>query len=340
MIRDRRPKLVAGVGAVLLLVLALLSVAGVRVMPSYLAAWLFVLSVPLGALLLVGILEATAGETSPLLSPLRALLPLMPVAALFGLPVLLLSGTLYDPSAWPAAGIGREWFARTPFSLRMVVFLLIWSALAMQFATPPRTGSRRVAAGFGFGLTLVTGTLAAFDWIMAVEPGIASSEFGLLFLAGTTLSALALTAIGVPAQRGFTTPLLLALALWMFLHFSQFLVIWSANEPHEATWYLHRIGGLGGACLWLAVLLLVLAPLLLLPMTRPAAGRRALAGIAGMALLVRLLEDFWLVTPSFRGGFTLSIADLLAAAGVMALVVGLQLAGWLPALGRRRLVRA
>ena len=340
MTRNRRPMLVAGLGAALLLVLAVLGLSGVRVMPSYLAAWLFVLSVPLGALLLVGILEATAGETSPLLPPLRALLPLMPVAALFGLPVLLLSGTLYDPSGWPADGIGREWFARTPFILRMVVFLAIWSALAVQFSAPPRPGGRHVAAGFGFGLTLVTGTLAAFDWIMAVEPGLASSEFGLLILAGAMLSALALTALREPTHRGFTTPLLLALALWMFLHFSQFLVIWSANEPHEATWYLHRIGGPGGTCLWLAVLLLVLAPLLLLPVTRPAAGRRSLAVIAGLALLVRLLESFWLITPSFRGDFTLSIADLLAAAGLIALVVGVQLSGWLPVLGRRPLVRA
>ena len=131
------------------------------------------------------------------------------------------------------------------------------------------------------------------------------------------------------------------LALWMFLHFSQFLVIWSANEPHEASWYLHRIGGLGAACLWLAVLLLVLAPaLLLLPVTRQLTLRRSVAAVAGLALLVRLLEDFWLITPSFRGGFTLSIADLLAAAGVLALVVGVQLTGWLPDLGRRRLVRA
>ncbi|WP_419730996.1 hypothetical protein [Lichenicola sp.] len=345
MTRDRRPMLLAGAGVIPLLVLAVLGGAGMRVMPSYLAAWLFVLSVPLGALLLVGLLEAFAGEASPLLPPLRALLPLMPVAALLGLPVLLLSGTLYDPSAWPAAGIGREWFAHTPFSLRMVVFLLIWSALALQFSVPPRLGGRRVAAGLGFGLTLVTGTLAAYDWVMAVEPGIASSEFGLLVLAGAMLSALSVAAllaclVDPPASYGFAGPLLILLALWMFLHFSQFLVIWSANEPHEASWYLHRIDGLGAACLWLAVLLLLAAPVLRLPAIRPAARRRLIAAIAGLALLVRLLESFWLITPSFRGHFTLSAADLLAAAGLIALVVGVHLAGWLPALGRRRLVRA
>lgn len=350
----RRSLLIPGIGLVLLLVLLVLGVAGVRVMPSYLSAWLFVMSVPLGALLLVSGLEAvgtqamTAPATAPVPAPmlstllpsLQALLPLLPVVAVCGLPILLLSSTLYDPAAWPAEGIGRGWFARGPFSVRMVVFLAAWSALALLFSVPARSGGRRGVAGLTFGIVLVTGTLAAFDWAMAVQPAIASSSFGLLVLAGGAVSATAVACVlptASPGARAFAIPLLLMLAIWIFLHFSQFLVIWSANKPDEATWYLQRIGGFGAVCLWFATLMFVLALVLLLPNRK--GSHRPVAIVAGLALLVRLLESFWLITPAFRGSFTVSIVDALAVGGLVAVVVGVQVGGWLPAKEGHRHVR-
>ena len=355
----KRSLLILGIGLVLLLVLLVLGMAGAKVMPSYLSAWLFVMSVPMGALLLVSGLEALGtqalGATAPasgpvperaprlatLLPPLQALLPLLPIIAVCGLPILLLSPTLYDPAAWPAEGIGRGWFARGPFSVRMVVFLVVWSALALLFSVPARSGSRRGVAGFTFATVLVTGTLAAFDWTMAVQPGIASSSFGLLVLAGGAVSALAVACV-LPAPvtnpRTFATPLLLMLAIWMFLHFSQFLVIWSADKPDEAAWYLQRIGGFGAVCLWFATLMFVLALVLLLP-SREAWRWWPVATVAGLALLVRLLESFWLITPAFRGSFTVSIVDVLAVCGLGAVVVGIRVGGWLPAREGHRHVR-
>lgn len=288
-------------------------------------------------------LNVPAGHTpvlAMLLPPLRALLPLLPVVAVCGIPVLLLSPTLFDPNAWPSGGIGRGWFARWPFSVRMVVFLAFWSALALLFSTPARPGSRRGVAGFTFAMVLVTGTLAAFDWVMAVQPAIASSSFGLLVLAGGMVSALAMSCLlptPKPVPRAFATPLLLMLAVWVFLHFSQFLVIWSANKPDEATWYLQRIGGFGAVSLWFAAAMFVLALILLLP-TREA-WHRPVVIVAGLALLARLLESFWLITPAFRGSFTVSIADVLAAIGLGAVIVGMCLGGWLPARGGHRHVR-
>lgn len=347
---NRRPLLILGIGLVLLLVLLALGLAGTRVMPSYLSAWLFVMSVPLGALLLVSGLEALGTQASPiserasmlgtLLPPLQALLPLLPVVAVCGLPILLLAPALYDPTAWPVAGIGRGWFARGPFSVRMVVFLAVWSALALLFSVPARSGGRRGIAGLTFALVLVTGTLAAYDWTMAVQPGIASSSFGLLVLAGGAVSAIAVACVlqaPVPGRHTFALPLLLMLAIWMFLHFSQFLVIWSANKPDEATWYLQRIGGFGAVCLWFATMIFVLALVVLLP--NRDAWHGPVAIVAGLALLVRLLESFWLITPAFRGSFSLSIVDGLAMCGLVGVVAGVQVGGWLPARGGHRHVR-
>lgn len=312
-------------GLGLLLALLLVALIGVQVMPSYLAAWLFALSVPTGALLLVCGLEAMGAESVAVASwlvPLRMLLPLLPLAALCGLPVLLFQAALFDPARWPAVGIGQAWFARTPVSLRMVLILPVWSALALAFARPRR---RPAAAGAAFALMLVTGTLAAFDWTMAVEPGLASSSFGLLVLAGQALSGLAVAALIAPpaARPGFGTPLLVLLAVWVFLHFSQFLVVWSANKPAEATWYLERIQGLGAVALWLGTVLILAGAVLLLPRWLPRP-ERSVAFVAALALLVRLIESFWLVTPAFRGRFTVNLADPLALVGLVALLVGLS----------------
>lgn len=337
------PVLAAGV--LLLVVLALLGAAGFRVMPSYLAAWLFVLSVPVGALLLVTGVEAFGESFVPapdaarlphggaVLQELRALLPLLPVAALCGVPVLLLSGSLFPADAWPADGIGRIWFGRAFFDLRMVVFLLAWSGMAVLFAAAPRPGARRGVAGIAFGLNLAIGTLAAIDWAMAVEPGLASSSFGLLVMSGQALSALAVAALlaGPVAAGRAALPLLVLLSAWLFLNLTQFLVVWSANKPAEAEWYLRRIGGLGAAGLWFAAGVLVLAMLLL---SRRDAGRFVVP-LAALVLLLRLVESFWLITPGFRGAFTLTAADLVAFGGTAALLAGLQRGGWLAAAERR-----
>lgn len=333
----RAPLLLAGGGVLLLLLLAVLGAVGVPVMPSYLAAWLFVLAVPVGALLLVTGIEMLEPDPSQerLMAPLRSLLPVLPLAAACGLPVLLLSPGLFDTAAWPASGIGRGWSARGLFSVRMIVILLVWSGLAVLFTVPARSDGRRGVAGLAFALTLVSGTVAAFDWVMAVEPGLASSSFGLLVLAGFVVSALAAAVLlmgpdAVP--RAAATAMLALLAVWVFLHFSQFLVVWSANKPDEARWYLHRIGGLGAAALWLAAAVALAGVVLL----AAKGASRWTVPVAAMLLLVRLLESFWLVTPSYRGGFVLLPADLLAAAGLVGLVGGAWLGGWIRMPGRLR----
>ncbi len=337
---DRRRWLVPGVGLLLLLLLLVVGgLAGVRVMPSYLSAWLFVLSIPVGALLLVTGIEAFSDEAGSdgagsdrvggewMLGPLRALLPLLPLLAVCGVPVLL-APALTDPQAWSGAGFGRGWFAHGPTDLRTVLFLLLWSGLALLFAVP---GTRRGAAGLAFAGVLVTGTLAAFDWAMSVEPGLASSAFGLLSLSGQAVSAasLALLLAGREARGGFAVPMLVLLWVWAFLHFTQFLVVWSGNQPDEALWYLHRLGGLGVAAIMAGAALPVLA-LVLLPVPRLARRGWPVTLVAGFALLVQLLQSFWLVTPAFRGRFTLTVADVAAAGGMVALSAGLWRGGMLP----------
>ena len=316
-----------GIGIAGLLGMLLLSVAvHVAVVPSYLGAWLVLLALPMGALPLVMAREAIGFDgPSPLTPPLRALLILMPLAALLAVPLLFRLPGLYPVLATRPAGLPGVWMSPAFFTMRMIVFILVWTALSLTFARPVSRGRRGLAC-FGLMLHVLMGTLAAVDWAMAVEPRFYSSAFGILFLFGQSGMAAALATVLVrpTPSRPVALVLSLLLGLWIFLQFTQYLVIWSANLPAEVLWYQHRSAGLGWTAESVAALLCLLALGILLP--RTSAARPGLVAMAAGALvLLHGFEMLWLVTPAFRSHFSITLADMLGLVGLGGLGVGAAL---------------
>ena len=214
---------------------------------------------------------------------------------------------------------------------RMIVMLLLWSVLALVFMRPPRRAPRTAMAAAGLCLHLVIGTVAAFDWVMALDPQLNSSLFGLLAMSSQISVALC-AAVFVQAVAGGDRPLpaetgallLVTIGSWTFLHFVQFLIIWSADLPTEIGWYQDRTGGLGGAAIWFGVASVVLAFATILP-RRLARNGVLLASVSAMLLLVHLLESLWMVTPSLRRHFDLPLPDLLAILSMAGLATGMLL---------------
>ena len=104
-----------------------------------------------------------------------------------------------------------------------------------------------------YGLTI---TFASFDWVMSLDPHWFSTIYGVLFIGGQGLTALAfliialawlsrrepLNTIVVPAHFHDLGNLMLAFVmLWAYFSFSQYLIIYSANLPEEITWYTRRL---------------------------------------------------------------------------------------------------
>jgi hypothetical protein len=332
--------LAVGIGAGALILVLLLGLSGLPVLPSYLAGWLFWLAIPVGALPLVMGMELAGFGAARVVPPLRRLLALLPVAALFAIPIMLRVPSLYPWSHLQLHGLAAAWFSPGFFIARMIGFLLIWVVLALVFLRQPPAYApegRRGLATLGLLLHLVIGTLAATDWAMSLDMGIGSSCFGLLLISaqcGIGLSAAVLLAGGgrpvrdEPGDAGepstvpqhYAALMLTLLGFWMFLHFTQFLVVWSANLPNEIVWYQARGGGLGEAVVWLGFLAFALAVMLLLP--RRLAGRPPLvAAMAALLLLVHLIEMYWLITPSVRGHFSVAVPDVLTGLGVCGLTV-------------------
>lgn len=316
-----RPVVLAlGVGLLGLVVLAALAAGdGRAVLPAYLAAWLVVLAVPVGALPLVMAHDLFGRADTPLAAALRSLLAAMLPAALFAGPVLIELSVLVAAPDRP----GAAWMAPGAMLGRGVAILLAWVVLARVFGKAARPDGRRAAwAAGGLMLHLGIGTLAAGDWVAAIDPGLHSSSLGLLVLvaqSGTALSVACLASLQARAQAG--AGVLLLLAAWLFLHFTQYLVVWSANLPGEAVWYLRRNGGLGqsGEIAALAVFGLALMGL------RPRSSARIVAVFAALVLVLHGAEMFWLVVPASRGQFSLRLADLAALAGLAGVAAGVVL---------------
>mgnify|MGYP001357087800 CR=1 FL=1 len=220
-------------------------------------------------------------------------------------------------------------YLNVPFFVgRAVFYFLAWTALAHFLSkwSLELDGHReslhiarrlRSLAGPGLMIMGLTITFSSVDWAMSLDPHWFSTVYGLLFMVGQVLSAMALVIVAL-ALFGRDQPLadvtrpsvvhdlgklmLAFIMLWAYLNLSQFLIIWSGNLPEEIPWYLRRMGG---GWQYLGLLLVVFhfaLPFLLLLSRDLKRHARLLAMVAGVVLLMRLVDLFWLIAPNLQGG--------------------------------------
>ncbi|WP_263138816.1 hypothetical protein [Pseudomonas sp. RIT-PI-AD] len=285
-------------------------------------------ALPLGSLLLALSLPLVDGAWRDTLGPgLRRGMTGLPGLSLMGLPVCLGLGLLYPWVGQTAEGFRGVYLSPSAFVVRQLLYLAaclgLWR-LALD-GQPRRCGLGAIA------LVLVS-TLAAYDWLMALDPRFLSTLFGLLLIVRQLLAALAFAGLLALATRPLARPevlrglLLAGLLLWLYLHFMQYLIVWSVDLPDEIRWYQRRSGaGWGGVGLLLGLGQILLAAALGSPWgTRPGVLRFACLGL----LLGGLLEALWLVLPALgdAAGGALPVAlGLLASLGYAALLVALAL---------------
>jgi hypothetical protein len=324
-----------------------------QMLRSYLVAFLFWLGIALGALAVLSIHHVTGGAWGVAIRrPLEAAAQTLPLLALLFVPIALAPATLYE---WAHPGVlahdtvlaHKAAYLNVPFFVvRAVVYFAAWILLTRalvrwsreQDAVGEVTGAARHLQLLARGSLVVlglTGTFASIDWMMSLEPHWFSTIYGILFMSGCVLSALAF-AIPVTALVADRPPfagvlsadvfhdlgkLLLAFVLlWAYFAFSQFLIIWSGNLPEEISWYLHRSQG-GWTAVAVVLLLVHFAVPFAVLLSRTLKRRPRTLAVVALALLgARYLDLFWLVVPAFSpAGVTVHALDpatLLAIGGV------------------------
>jgi hypothetical protein len=315
----KHPAILLGIGAAFIVAIAVLWALSFPALPSILAAWLFALSAPAGALPLRFALELAGQGRGPRAAALRRILAILPLGLLLMLPVLFGVRSLYH---WAQEPHQTGWLNPIFFDIRSIIYVLVWACLAALVRRPPNAAPRRALCILGLMAYSVTATLAANDWIGSAEPGPDLASLGLLLITGqAVIAAAAARLLGAPPS-----PLMALLGLaWGFLDFTRFLTVWSADKPDEIVYYLHRESVFGQAVAWLSVAVVVFSLITLIP-----GPLKKFSGTAAvLVLLAHAADMLWMVTPADRLDFTVTPPDLLAMLGVAAVSAGLM--AWRPA---------
>ena len=317
---------------------ALTFLLGLTTMPSYLADWLFWSALPVGALPVVMLLDLAGPAYGIGLEPvLRRMLLLMPLAALAMIPVLIRPGDLFG---WAmgngfSATLGKTWMNHGAFVGRSLSYYVIWIVLGLLFLRPPAMTveavyRRRGLAALGLFIYALSSLLASVDWAMTTEPDWISPEYGLLFASAQIAIAVCFAVLVAGDWRRAFPELAAACvlgsgAVWVFMQFMQYLVIWSANKPSDITFYLHRWNMGSEVVIWIGFFGALVIPLFLLQSPRMRRHPLAIPAMAVLGLLVQALGMLWLITPSLRHYFTVSGMDGLELLGIGGIVLGVCL---------------
>jgi hypothetical protein len=330
-------KVALGVGILGVIAVGLgCSVDRTQFLQSYLFAYLFWLGVSLGCLAFGILHHLTGGRWGVRLKRvLEAGMNTLPLMALAFLPIWTNLETLYSWSR-PGAMVGDEvlqkkafWLNVPGWSVRAVLYFAIWILCAWFVSSRSKrrdvTGDAQADRGVRFLagpmiiVYAVTVTAATVDWAMSLEPHWFSTMFGVIYIAGQGISAMAfgilvtawlrrdarLGRLFTPAHFHDLGTLMFALTLfWMYVTFSQYLIIWSGNLAEETPWYLHRMGhGWQNVAISLVALGFFL-PFLLLMQRKLKAQAHLLVGVAVIVIVARFIDMYWQIEPAFhREGF-------------------------------------
>ncbi len=336
-------------GSLAVLCVALVAIAALvnprQFAGPYLAAFLFCLGLSLGSMANLMMHELTGGRWGlALRGPWMAATRLLPLSTALFIPLLIALPGFYPWVDSPTSEAqAKGWWLNVPFFLtRAVIYFLLWNLLARRWLTiaarstasrPPALRHLSAAGLIVYGLTIF---LASVDWIMSLMPEWYSTAFGLLIATSQIMSGMALaivarthlhrTELQPTTLNDFGNLLLTYVMTWAYVAFTQFLIIWAEDLPHEIAWYVPRVQT---SWRWLTIsifALLFAIPFALLLFRVIKRTPAALGGLATMLLAGQLSFDFYVVIPTLSpAGATASWTGVVTIAGV----VGVWSIAWL-----------
>jgi hypothetical protein len=261
---------------------------------------------------------------------------------------VVLVGLVARPSLYPwtkmtigaaDGGFRQLWLTWPFFIARAVVYAGIWLACARVLlgrARREHTGAGSALSAFVIVVFAITFSLASIDWIMSREPRWSSTIFAAYNFAGLFLSALAVIVILVvwleaagPLRNVLTDDhlhdlgkLLFAFStFWMYIWFSQYMLIWYANVPEEAAYFVARSRQAWQPLLLLDVALNWGAPFLVLLRRDTKRQRATLVEVAVILLLGRWLDVYLMLLPPVLGPQpSLGVLEIGMTAGAIGLL--------------------
>lgn len=324
-------------------------VAPARTLPSILLSNYYLLGLGLSAAMFIAFLYVSnAGWATAIRCVPEAMTSVLPVSAVVMIALLFGAHTLYEWTHESVVAHDRilqsksGWLNLPFFAVRTILYLALWLSLTFAMVKASRKqdsdGSvthtlvnRKWAAAF-IVVFSVSFTLASFDWIMSLQPHWFSTIFAIYNFTGMFVNGLATMTIVVILLRRWGPlakivseshlhdlgKLIFAFStFWMYIWFSQYMLIWYANIPEEARFFTVRMqGGWLGFSIVNVVFNWVIPFLALLPIwTKKNEG--FLFRICIILMVGHWIDLFWMVMPPFMKSnpivFAWELAPMTAA---------------------------
>jgi len=325
-----------------------------RALLNYLMAYMFILSIGIGALLLIA-LEYVGGADWSV--PIRRVVEFLAAIIIF-LPILVLPliFNIHDIFHWAHKDIAAAdeilkgkspYLNETFFIIRVFAVLAIWGLFYFllirnsnnQDKTKDQLLTKKniILSAIFIPFFAITITITAVDWLMSLEPHWFSTIFGVYFFSGSVVASLAAVTLFVVKlkENGYMHPKLVDdhlfslgalqfafINFWAYIAFSQYLLIWYANLPEENFWFLHRWEN---GWQYLSILLIIahfIVPYAAL-LSQPAKmDPKRLKFISIWILFAHFIDLYWLVMPNVNGYYFswIDIIVPLLAIGVIILI--------------------
>jgi len=259
----------------------------------------------------------------------EAMAKMLPLA---GAAMLVVVGVKMHDYGWQHHGEGDAgtfwfkelWLTPTFWAIRAVVYVLLWSFMAGRLVARSQqqddsgdaaiTDSNTRLSAIFLIVYAVTFSLASVDWIMALEPMWFSTMWGVYNFAGMIQAALAVVIILGLLLRSHNGPLagifndehlhdlgklLIGFScFWMYIWFSQYMLIWYSNIPEETSYFISRTNGPWGPVVVAAIILNWVVPFFVL-LPRPAKrSAGVMMKIAVVVLIGRWVDLYLMVFPA------------------------------------------
>jgi hypothetical protein len=316
---------------------------------SYLLGFVFWIGIALGCLAILMVQHMSGGAWGLVIRRvLESATRTIPLMIVLFIPLALGVRVLYEwarpevVAGSPLLEHKSDYLNVTFFLARAVFYFLVWFAVSHflnrwsleqdRTGEPPLTRKLQVLSGPGIVLYGLTVTFASVDWVMSLEPEWFSTIFGVLFMGGQGVSAMAfviavmvllaargpLSEILAPRHLHDLGKLLLAfIMLWAYFSFSQFLIIWSGNLPEEIPYYVRRMQGPWKYIGLFIVLFHFALPFVMLLSRDLKRNGRLLAMVAIGVIVMRFVDLYWMIAPGFHEGrFHFNPLDLVLPAGL------------------------
>lgn len=326
-----------------------------RAWQNYLIGFFFVLCLALGGILFTAVQHATSAAWSVTVRRIaEGLSFFMPFT------VLLLFGLFFGISSlyeW-SDHIPEDYFTYTKdvyltsvwFIVRELFFFGLWilmahfivrKSLKQDNSLDPRLTRHNKRLSIIFIIVFAYSfTFSSMDLLMSLEDHFYSTMFGVYCFSGLFLSgmaAVAMIAISL-RKRGFLENAverhhLHDLGTWImgwsvfmvYIGFSQYMLIWYADLPHEIS-YLYTRSREGWQYLFILLPLLKwIVPFIVLMPAKNRANPRVIFAVAGGVLIGQYLDIYWMVIPAFSESFRMfgwiEIGTIIGFIGLFGYVV-------------------